>query len=62
MTVKFSVLYPKTEGATFDREYYVNTHVPLAVTTVAGARSSSAKSAHLSPCCQSVTGSVMVPS
>ena len=33
MTVKFSVLYPKTEGATFDRDYYVKTHVPLAVST-----------------------------
>jgi uncharacterized protein (TIGR02118 family) len=33
MTVKFSVLYPKTEGATFDRDYYVSTHVPLAVST-----------------------------
>jgi hypothetical protein len=27
MTIKFSVLYPKTEGATFDRDYYVSTHV-----------------------------------
>ena len=33
MTIKFSVLYPKTEGATFDRDYYVSTHVPLAVKT-----------------------------
>ena len=33
MTVKFSVLYPKTEGATFDHDYYANSHVPLAVTT-----------------------------
>jgi uncharacterized protein (TIGR02118 family) len=25
-----SVFYPETEGATFDQDYYVNTHVPLA--------------------------------
>jgi len=31
--IKFSVLYPKTEGATFDRDYYVASHVPLAVST-----------------------------
>lgn len=36
--------------------------VPLTVMTVAGARRSSARSAHLSPCCHSVTGWVMVPS
>jgi uncharacterized protein (TIGR02118 family) len=28
-----SVLYPKTEGATFDHDYYANSHVPLAVKT-----------------------------
>jgi uncharacterized protein (TIGR02118 family) len=33
MTIKFSVLYPKTEGATFDHDYYVNSHVPLALST-----------------------------
>lgn len=33
MAIKFSVFYPKTEGATFDRDYYVATHVPLAVST-----------------------------
>jgi uncharacterized protein (TIGR02118 family) len=27
------VLYPKTEGASFDHEYYANSHVPLAVST-----------------------------
>ena len=33
MTIKFSVLYPKTEGATFDHDYYANSHVPLALKT-----------------------------
>jgi uncharacterized protein (TIGR02118 family) len=27
------VLYPKTEGASFDHDYYANSHVPLAVST-----------------------------
>jgi uncharacterized protein (TIGR02118 family) len=27
--IKLSVLYPKTEGATFDHDYYRNSHVPL---------------------------------
>jgi uncharacterized protein (TIGR02118 family) len=27
--VRFSVLYPATEGATFDHEYYRESHVPL---------------------------------
>jgi uncharacterized protein (TIGR02118 family) len=27
------VLYPKTDGATFDHDYYRNQHVPLAVKT-----------------------------
>ena len=31
--IRFSVLYPKTEGATFDHDYYANSHVPLAVKT-----------------------------
>jgi len=31
--IRFSVLYPKTEGATFDFDYYRDTHVPLAVKT-----------------------------
>ena len=31
--IRFSVLYPKTDGATFDHDYYVNKHVPLAVKT-----------------------------
>lgn len=31
--IRVSVLYPKTEGATFDHEYYANSHVPLAVST-----------------------------
>ena len=29
--IRLSVLYPKTEGATFDHDYYRDTHVPLAV-------------------------------
>jgi len=31
--IRFSVLYPATEGATFDHDYYTNKHVPLAVKT-----------------------------
>ena len=31
--IRFSVLYPKTEGATFDHDYYRDTHVPLACST-----------------------------
>jgi len=31
--IRFSVLYPKTDGATFDHDYYANKHVPLAVKT-----------------------------
>jgi uncharacterized protein (TIGR02118 family) len=31
--IRLSVLYPKTEGATFDHEYYQTKHVPLAVKT-----------------------------
>ena len=31
--IRLSVLYPKTEGASFDHEYYANSHVPLAVST-----------------------------
>jgi uncharacterized protein (TIGR02118 family) len=31
--IRVSVLYPKTEGATFDHDYYANSHVPLAVAT-----------------------------
>jgi uncharacterized protein (TIGR02118 family) len=29
--IRFSVLYPETEGATFDHEYYRTVHVPMAV-------------------------------
>jgi uncharacterized protein (TIGR02118 family) len=38
--IRVSVLYPKTEGATFDHDYYANSHVPLAVSTwgLAGAQ------------------------
>jgi uncharacterized protein (TIGR02118 family) len=31
--IRFSVLYPATEGATFDFDYYASKHVPLAVKT-----------------------------
>ena len=31
--IRLSVLYPKTEGATFDHDYYRTKHVPLALTT-----------------------------
>ena len=29
--IRLSVLYPSTEGASFDHDYYRNKHVPLAV-------------------------------
>ncbi len=31
--IKMSVLYPATDGATFDHDYYRDHHVPLAVKT-----------------------------
>ena len=31
--IRFSVFYPKTDGAAFDHDYYVSKHVPLAVST-----------------------------
>jgi uncharacterized protein (TIGR02118 family) len=31
--IRFSVLYPATEGATFDHDYYRDHHVPLACKT-----------------------------
>ena len=31
--IRLSVLYPKTEGASFDHDYYRDSHVPLAVKT-----------------------------
>ena len=31
--IRLSVLYPTTEGASFDHDYYRDKHVPLAVTT-----------------------------
>lgn len=31
--IRLSVLYPKTEGATFDHDYYRTSHVPLALKT-----------------------------
>lgn len=29
--IRFSVLYPETDGATFDHDYYRDKHVPLAL-------------------------------
>jgi uncharacterized protein (TIGR02118 family) len=34
--IRLSVYYPKTEGATFDHDYYRTKHVPLAVETWGG--------------------------
>ena len=31
--IRLSVLYPTTDGATFDHDYYRDKHVPLAVKT-----------------------------
>jgi uncharacterized protein (TIGR02118 family) len=31
--IRLSVFYPRTEGATFDHDYYRTKHVPLAVST-----------------------------
>ena len=31
--IRLSVFYPATDGATFDHDYYRDTHVPLAVKT-----------------------------
>ena len=31
--IRLSVLYPKTEGASFDHDYYRDKHVPLACKT-----------------------------
>ena len=31
--IRLSVLYPKTDGAKFDHDYYRDEHVPLAVST-----------------------------
>ncbi|WP_026310820.1 EthD family reductase [Parafrankia elaeagni] len=28
--IRLSVLYPRSEGATFDHEYYVTNHIPMA--------------------------------
>ncbi len=33
MPVRLSVLYPSTEGATFNHDYYRDSHVPLCVKT-----------------------------
>ena len=31
--IRFSVLYPKAEGSTFDHDYYREKHIPLAIST-----------------------------
>jgi uncharacterized protein (TIGR02118 family) len=31
--IRLSVFYPSTDGATFDHDYYRDTHVPLACST-----------------------------
>ena len=31
--IRLSVLYPKTDGASFDHDYYRDSHVPLALRT-----------------------------
>jgi uncharacterized protein (TIGR02118 family) len=31
--IRFSVMYPSGEGSTFDKDYYVSKHVPLALKT-----------------------------
>ncbi|MBA3286595.1 MAG: EthD family reductase [Acidimicrobiia bacterium] len=31
--IRLSVLYPRTDGATFDHDYYRDQHVPLCVST-----------------------------
>jgi uncharacterized protein (TIGR02118 family) len=31
--IRLTVLYPKTDGATFDHDYYRDSHVPLAART-----------------------------
>ena len=31
--IRVSVFYPKTEGASFDHDYYKNTHIPLCLKT-----------------------------
>ena len=33
MAIRLSVLYPETEGATFDHDYYRDSHVPLCCKT-----------------------------
>jgi uncharacterized protein (TIGR02118 family) len=36
--IKVSIMYPNTEGAKFDADYYVNKHIPLAESKLDGVR------------------------
>ena len=49
--IRFSVLYPATDGATFDHDYYRDMHVPLAAQTwnPTATRSTSRSTARTSP-------------
>jgi uncharacterized protein (TIGR02118 family) len=37
--IKVTILYPKTEGSTFDFDYYLNTHMPLSIARLGSAMS-----------------------
>jgi uncharacterized protein (TIGR02118 family) len=36
--IKVSIMYPNSEGATFDAEYYCNSHIPLVEKNLVGLR------------------------
>ena len=36
--IKVSIMYPNSEGARFDADYYVNKHIPLAESKLEGVR------------------------
>jgi uncharacterized protein (TIGR02118 family) len=36
--IRVSIMYPNSEGARFDAEYYVNKHIPLAEAKMEGIR------------------------
>ena len=31
MTIRVNIFYPNTEGGRFDLEYYLKTHIPMAI-------------------------------